>query len=386
MFNSGSIDVVIGLVFIYLLYSMLLTTVQEILSNLIRYRAKFLEKGIMRMLQDGPTLQQEKKATRLAGLIINPFEHLIQGDTFTGAFYNHPLIKFLGEDADKKKPAYLKNETFSKVIIDLLRGQNVKPGEGIRDKIQATIDRKTIQIGNAEIKIGDETATYLNSIWVDAQGDVDRFRIALERWFDETMDRTTGWYKKHAQLISIVVVMVIAIIFNIDTIQLAGKLQKDPTLRAQLVQQADAFVKAHPNLDKELQQEKQDLINQSPDSTITSGDAKDLNKKYEDLKKERDTLIHRADSLINADIKKTQQLLGGGINNYSLGKECPFGTLLLSILGWFITALALSLGAPFWFDLLNKLMKLRASVPPPEADKSKQHSLNPPAQGIKRVG
>ena len=385
MFNNGSIDIVVGLVFIYLLYSMLLTIVQEILANLIRYRAKFLEKGIMRMLEETPDKAQAKKATRLLGFIINPFAHLIKGNTLTAAFYDHPLIKFLGEDADKKKPAYLKSESFSKVVLDLLRGNGVHPGDSIRERIQQSIDNKQINFGTLSIPIGADTATYLNSIWVDAQGDVERFRESLEKWFDETMDRTTGWYKKHAQLISILVGLIIAVIFNVDTIQLAGKLQKDPTLRAQLVQQADAFVKAHPNLDKELQQERKDLIQESADSTISSQDEKDLDAKYNKLKQDREILLSRADSLVKGDIQKTQQLLGTGINHYDFG-EYPVLTLLLSIVGWFITALALSLGAPFWFDLLNKLMKLRASVPPPEAEKSKHITLNTPGPGIKRVG
>jgi len=42
------------------------------------------------------------------------------------------------------------------------------------------------------------------------------------------------------------------------------------------------------------------------------------------------------------------------------------GNWFLRILGWFITALALSLGAPFWFDLLNKFMVVRATVKPKE--------------------
>jgi hypothetical protein len=37
-----------------------------------------------------------------------------------------------------------------------------------------------------------------------------------------------------------------------------------------------------------------------------------------------------------------------------------------SLLGWIVTALAVSLGAPFWFDMLNKIMVVRATVKPHE--------------------
>jgi hypothetical protein len=34
--------------------------------------------------------------------------------------------------------------------------------------------------------------------------------------------------------------------------------------------------------------------------------------------------------------------------------------------GWLLTALAISLGAPFWFDMLNKLIVVRSTVKPKE--------------------
>jgi hypothetical protein len=34
--------------------------------------------------------------------------------------------------------------------------------------------------------------------------------------------------------------------------------------------------------------------------------------------------------------------------------------------GWLLTALAITLGAPFWFDLLNKIMVIRSTVKPHE--------------------
>lgn len=46
-----------------------------------------------------------------------------------------------------------------------------------------------------------------------------------------------------------------------------------------------------------------------------------------------------------------------------------FGDVLLMILGWMVTAVAASLGAPFWFDALSRLAKLRsAGGRPSDAD------------------
>ena len=394
MFNSVVLDVVIGLVFIYLLYSLLATIIQELLASSFSLRAKILERAIVRMLEDGNNI-----TSRLKG-IIYLFKKTGNGGDVNSAsftFYNHPLIKFLGEN--KNKPSYINKETFSKVLIDLLRGDQIKPGDDIRPLIQKALDNKTTNWGLA--KISDETLSYLKSIWADAQGDIEKFRGYLENWFDETMERATGWYKKHTQVILFFIGLIIAIVFNVDTIKIVEKLEKDPKLREQMVQQADAFVKAHPDLDKELIKQKQSLENLRNEVTKKENPIKDQDslqniksmagldssnlKSYQILVAKRDSLFDRADSLMKNDIKNVNGVIGIGLNSYDC-PSCDFWCFLKSLLGWIITALALSLGAPFWFDLLNKLMKLRNSIAttPPADDKQKQQ--DPQSTTIKRVG
>src|SRR5665647_1653992 len=106
MFNSVVLDVVIGLVFIYLLYSLLATIIQEIIATYLGLRAKMLKKGISRMLDDD-----------------------VNAKGISDIFYGHPLIKYLGENKSHSNPAYLAAKNFSKVLIDLLRGENVQPGQ-----------------------------------------------------------------------------------------------------------------------------------------------------------------------------------------------------------------------------------------------------------------
>ena len=410
MFNNVALDVVIGLVFVYLLYSLLVTIIQEIIANKLSYRAKFLEKAITRMLED--EVPESKKWWHLA-LRINPkAKDRSIDNNFSRTFYDHPLIKYLGEKSSKSKPSYLVNATFSKTIIDLLRGDKTVPGQEIRSKIQDTLDSgiiKWVSTGktNADKKIKPQTLQYINSIWTDAQGDVDRFRELLENWFDETMDRTTGWYKKYTQFISLLIGLSIAIVFNVDTIAIAHKLEKDPKLREQIVQQADNYIKAHPNSDEELKKEKEkkeqsikeDIKNNKADSVkkdslITIADKK-VDENYKQIQKRGDSLLIQADSLVQSDLKKTNEILGLGISSYKFS-ECRncnclenFGSklsdLMKSLFGWLITALALSLGAPFWFDLLNKLMKLRTSVAP-SSDDDKGKKSDTTVSKIKRVG
>ena len=327
MFNSTVLDVVIGLVFIYLLYSLLATIVQEIIATFRSYRARFLEKAIKRMLQDETN----------------------HSDDLVKLFYNHPLIKYLGESRARSKPSYINKETFSKVIVDLLRGDKVNPGDEVKPLIQKSLDTACAKWLNTEAKLGEETVVYLKSLWADAKGDVDKFRALLENWFNETMDRASGWFKRYTQRVLFGIGLSLAILFNVDTIEIAHKLEKDPKLREQMIAHAENFLKAHPDLDKQLE----DLRKGSVSMEIANSASLQL------LKARRDTLLARADRVVKEDLEKTNNVLGLGIGSYQFN-GC--GDFVRAVFGWILTALAISLGAPFWFDLLNKLMKLRSSV------------------------
>lgn len=387
MLNNGAFDIVIGLVFIYLLYSLLATTIQEIIANKLSYRAKFLEKGIMRMLNDYLDDDTAWVKRIFNSLSINKLPPATNGEgEFSKAFYDHPLIKYLGENGKYRKPAYLKSESFSKVVIDLLKGINLKPGADPKPLIEAAL-KEGILNWNPSAKpddkpvksIPDDTLKFLNSLWVDAEGDLGKFKTMLESWYDETMDRVSGWYKKYSQFILLLIGFVIAIVFNVDTIKIVGTLERDPKLREQIVGQAQAFLKVHPNLDKEKadvkavnKRQADSIMPNLKDSAAKDSIAKiasllkrkndSTDAEYEAIRQKGISLNKQANDLVQGDVKKMNESLGTGIHHLGIKKPNAFWKFMKAVFGWILTAIALSLGAPFWFDLLNKLMKLRSSI------------------------
>jgi len=371
MLNSSILDIAIGLIFIYLLYSLLATIIQEIIASQFSFRAKILERAVFRMLED-----ENKFASKFRS-VSYLFKKTGNGgvkNSISYEYYKHPLILFLGESDCRGKPAYINKETFSKVIVDLLRGKDVTPGDDIKLLIQKSLDDKTTNWGNA--KISDQTLSYLKSIWADSNGDVGKFKRHLESWFEETMDRASTWYKKHIQFILFFVGLAISIAFNVDTLKIIERLEKDPKLRQQLVQQGEAFQDAHPDLDKKLllqESENNRFLAHHSKNEILENDSL-RNKRltdslelanYLELKAKRDKLFDQANLLIKNDINHVHHSLGLGWETYD---SSSFLGIFYSMVGWMVTALALSLGAPFWFDLLNRLMKLRGSVATPTSD------------------
>jgi hypothetical protein len=385
MTNLIVLDVAIGLIFVFLLYGLLATVIQEMLATLFDFRAKVLERAICRMLQDKPLYTSRSKGLR--GLFRRK-EKEPSGNAFLNQFYHHPIVRFLGED-ETKKPSYLSKEIFSKVLIDLLLGIETEPGKEVRNKITLALSTQKDDF------INEKTKAQLLMYWNDANQEIEKFRASIEQWFDDTQVRCTGWYKKNTQYLLLGIGLIIAIAFNVDTISIAGKLQKDKDLRKLVVEQAEAYMNAHPDpygeLTTALSRYEKDsiaLVSASEAPVLDSISQAKLASDKQDIAAADSMLkrFHRSiqlsDSLINEDISKMNGLIGLGwsrvkenhqpfvvksVDPIPFGRAlCQFGLGLwswfLTFIGWLITALAISLGAPFWFDTLSKVMQLKGSI------------------------
>lgn len=397
MTGLTALDVVIGLAFIYSLYSLLASLIQEIIATNLSFRAKVLEKAIVRMLENERNDQWAitSRIKNLAGLLSRSSQ--VANGTLADDFYKQPLIKYLGEDKWHRKPAYLEASNFSKALLDVLKGPGFKAGDDVRKAIETYLSSRPSPPPGTK----DDTIDHLNSLWADAQGDMERFRELLEKWFDDTMLRATEWYKKYNQVFLLIIGLLIAVFFNVDTVQIVRKLSHDPDLRLQLVQRADAYLKDHPNVLENARQQKARIDRQlemkkkatGADSTQAEREKRRIDSLAKVYEADMQRLQKEADTLIKGDLKDVSELLALG-----WGRQCekktpcancrflPNGLSWCSPLGWLLTALALSLGAPFWFDLLNKLMKLRGAVQPPPGPPTTGGSAGSEQPRIKRVG
>lgn len=412
MLNNVVLDVFIGLIFVFLLYSLLATILQEFIASRFSLRAKMLQKAMRRMLQDDNNSNSinpiKNYLDEANGNAKRLFGSQAGTNSLLGKFYNHPTIKFLGEGKLFKKPSYLHGHNFSQTIIHLLRGEdydgrNATESELIRETLYDTTSANHINLN-----INTETLKHLKMLFSDARQDSYLFKQKLEDWFEETMERTTGWYKKQNQVILVWLGFAIAWAFNVDSIAITKILMKDKKVREQMVQMAMTKTKEYNAILDSIQVKPETYIKEVADTqtgkpkyiTVTKNDTTAIysirDKYYDSVKNSLQKDAHdvqgilglsviptAADSLAcketldsfenllskETDLEKKKSIEAQRNKTYEcclseIKKDSPYQeSFLLKILGWFITALAISLGAPFWFDLLNKFIKLRESGP-----------------------
>ena len=129
------------------------------------------------------------------------------------------------------KPSYLQARNFSQATIQLLKEKAKNTSTGL-ESLKPALD---------EIK-DTQTGKFLLSLYDNANGDLEKFKQSLEQWFDDTMERVTGWYKKSILHLTFIIGLIIATLFNVDTFQIVNKLSEDPKAREQYVEMAGNLV------------------------------------------------------------------------------------------------------------------------------------------------
>jgi hypothetical protein len=332
MFNTTVLDVAIGMIFAYLLLSLLCTAVLEVIAAVLKLRAKNLEAGIRSLFSNGfgpggdAFVKQIYDHGLVAGLYRAPGVDLEPG---TDGKYNVP-----SKSGTRKLPSYIPSRTFALSLIDILNTARAE-GDAVVPAIKATVN------GLPDSKAKQA----LLSFFVDANGEIARIRDHVEDWYNDAMDRASGWYKKRTQYILLSIGFLVAVCVNADTINIARTLYLDPGLRQATVSEATGYL-------------KDANVSKAPSSCPKGAPTNDAQ-----LSELQDRLCSLQEKIKEVSVAESATLLPvGWKGGFSLNRLFHWEALG----GWIITAIALSLGAPFWFDLLNKFMVIRSTIKPQE--------------------
>lgn len=180
----------------------------------------------------------------------------------------------------------------------------------------------------------------------NSKGGVDSARKELEGWFDTMLGQVSGWYKRSMQLLSFVLGFAIAVLTNADLLNVGHEIYGQPLLRQAAVAAAQKLVDRNPTLAQD------DLVRSYSTAAATLGEIGiPLGWKSEDLQVPEEVKAHLLNVFRPSDPLKpapTPNTLGW------------LWWTLEKLVGWITMGAALSLGAPFWFDVLSKVVNLRA--------------------------
>ncbi|WP_419164486.1 hypothetical protein [Candidatus Palauibacter sp.] len=221
------------------------------------------------------------------------------GEDYAGKVYGHPLVGKLSRIG--KMPSYIEPDTLSTALLDVLaHDEDGNPVLDLEGSATELVDR---------VDDGHALKPALRALTLRGAKTVDDLRREVAEWFDEGMTRVSGWYKRRAQLLILAIGAVVTVSANASTLHIARDLWTDETLRASLA----------------------DLGEQAAEAAAVAG----------------------------AEVPD--------LGAFPLGWEAEdvrawsFLDWVARLFGWLITISAVSLGAPFWFDLLGKVANLRAA-------------------------
>lgn len=276
--GGPAIEIAIALSFVFFILSLIVTALTEWIAAALKLRAKTLREGLEGMLGD------KKVADNLLC---------------------HPLVRSDLRQGGGQKPSYIAPRDFALALQDVVDAD-----------------------GSGAGAVNPNLTKQLSALSGSGEDGLPKVP-ALERWFDQSMNRVSGWYKRKSQKINFAVAILLVLGLNASTLRVAERLFAEPNVRAAVVAKAEAA---------------------GEEAGAPEGES---------------------------GLKKAGQDMEGAVKNldalklpiFWAGENVPhgWGELGLTVVGWAITVVAISLGAPFWFDALGKLSHLRMAGKKPEA-------------------
>jgi hypothetical protein len=328
---STLFELLAGLVLIYFLLSMLVSSIVEVFQTRIKSRSRLLYDALSKVLND----KTDPNRIEL--------------------FYRHPLIAHTKQHPGSL-PSYIEAGTFAQTIFDLVaangRPTAVKYDESDMPHFDDGNDNKNtfaqFESGLNTMSPGD-LKTLLHSFLINSEG-AESLRTNMEQWYDGYMDRVAGWYKRYLRKSLFIAACFVTVLLNVDTIRVVQALWQDDALRSELY-----AVALQVGNDSTLQRRLEYLpAEQRIDSIVAIVERNEAMLKSMELKELPLGWITEVDGRITW--QKFRDLICKNLEAFSFQTS----------VGWLITALLLRQGAPFWFEILKKLVNLRGTGPKPE--------------------
>lgn len=303
------IEFIIALIFIFLLISLFVSWIIDIYASRLNRKGRFLEKMLIKLLGEDNMAN------------------------WTSRLYRHPIIESLSYK-NNRLTSLIPAELFSQVIADLVieNGRNYSISQN-KNTNKIEFKEESPNGFMNDIKTGleqmDESDFKRNIrlFFEKSENDSDKFLKSIESWFNEYMVRVNYTYKRLLKTPLCILGIVVAISFNIDAIRITTELWTDTQLTSNISMAASEFVEQNSNLE-------------------------DLTLSKEFFEEYKNSLILPVGWKYESNFRKDSPD----------EKPKAFNYWLLKIVGFVLTGMIASFGAPFWYDALQKIVGLKKSM------------------------
>jgi len=263
-----------------------------------------------------------------------------------------PLIEATLEEAQNRKAD----------IDDLLKNKQAPKG----DDAFASLERGVAALSVISPEVNQTLNALLLNIEEYVTGSETKLakaRKSVEKWFDDAMDRASGVFKRYSQAMALIIGFLVALILNVDSINLTFYLWREPSVREALAQNAANFELPQQQLENDPEQALQDFRDQFVGLSLPVGWV---------IKDSTGMAISDINCRLFPGEKQAFGIPVIGTNKCVTPPQSNNQTnILLKLVGIFITALAARQGAPFWFDFLKRFVNLRGTGANPAEKEAK---------------
>ena len=326
MFANSILDVVIGLFFVFFVCSLAVSGINELVRKALNTRAKALWMSISRMLdatenapqREGLTVRLDSAPSRGPTLLDAGTSAGDTGVALATRLYDHPAIGRLDPTrlGAPSRITHIPPTEFARALVDLLTPDD------------ADGNKQWDRLGTGISELPRPLRSQFQLLYAEAEGNVLRFRQGVEGWFGDGMDRVSVWYKKRTRVAMFGYGLLVAVLFNVSAVHVTSELYANDVVRQTVVQLAGTEI-------------GRDGIEQCADRTCVQDEV---------------------DKLVDTGLP----VLWRGCSEPSGATvRCGFEdgwAVTGTIVGWLITAAALSVGAAFWFALLKRAFRLRTTT------------------------
>ena len=396
MLSSGIIDLAIGLAFVFGVTAALASVATELISRFLGLRGAYLLGGLRELLdseQVGADLTRAKDDYAAWKNIVTGTPTEEKPQSATGAVLGSPILcsqGMVGDIASRKLvvqartpgrldvrpdvkkagtekrasrsdlrslPAYISSASFADAVIDLLvpkptaqttsAGQTTPAGQTTLDTVRQSLHNLMTQDPMPEYMAPlMPLLTSVNTLVTTAEDDITSVRTSIENWYNDHMDRVSGWYKRHVAWFTIIAGAILVILLNINAITIGRALYSNSVIGSAVATAAGN----HP--------------------PCTTADPTCLGQLQTDLATvaQAGLPIGWATVAACADARPACNWWQARGITSTTGNSA--WQILLVVVGFLITIVALTPGARFWFDLLGKLGTLRSTGPKPTSSSS----------------